>query len=258
MDWADDVTYACHDVEDFFRNGFIPLHLILRLDAADERRTRSTEPFETEVFLNYVQKKRGGPDAFDREQAIEDLREVQNLTKPSGPYDGSHATKVMATSMTTRLIRFFLDGVTLEPTSENGEHLTRYAARLHVPPEKSRVCDLLKELIWFHVIDRPGLASQQRGQRRVVKQLLRWHADDPTRLLPTDRRTEIEDGHGNVLRAACDHVASMTERQALALYQRMAGIDHRGHHGSVRLKCPGFQWASTDRRPNGVCGGGPA
>jgi dGTPase len=45
MDWADDVTYAVHDMSDFFRAGLIPLdRLASRLDESERRR------FFDEVF----------------------------------------------------------------------------------------------------------------------------------------------------------------------------------------------------------------
>jgi dGTP triphosphohydrolase len=75
----------------------------------------------------------------------------------------------------------------------------------------------------FYVIHNPALASQQSGSNRIIKDLLTWHVDEPEYLLPPDRLEEVEK-HQSVLRGCCDHISSLTERQATLLYRRMSGI----------------------------------
>jgi dGTP triphosphohydrolase len=48
MDSCDDVTYAVHDVVDFYRSGFIPLHRLFALAGGPKRRSLSEEG---EAFL---------------------------------------------------------------------------------------------------------------------------------------------------------------------------------------------------------------
>lgn len=226
MDWADDITYACHDVEDFFRAGLIPLHLLLDFPAPDRYgRHSELEPPELASFLDAVEAKYAGGagGGFDRSKATEWMRDLQNLVQVIQPHRGRHEDKQLITSVTSRLISHFLTGIHLEATADPAGPLTRYNARLHIPTDRRQQCDLLKQMIWYFVIDRPELASQQHGQSRVIRELLTWHLADPGRLLPPDRLEELEE-HGNDLRVACDHVASLTERQALDLYYRMSGV----------------------------------
>ncbi|MGW0732156.1 dGTP triphosphohydrolase [Streptomyces sp. NPDC002851] len=215
MDWADDVTYACHDVEDFYRTGLIPLASLFPPPGTAGGETER----EQRRFLDYVQGKRardGVP--FDRSSAQELMAEIGKRLSVPAPYSGSHKDAVAVNRRTADLIDYFTRGITLEV---GGKAAVRYGARLVIPAERRAACDLLKELVWAYVIDRPALATQQHGKRRVVSELLRWSHQSPE-LLPPDRAEELQ-LHGDGLRAAADHVASLTEGQALALHRRLSG-----------------------------------
>lgn len=225
MDWADEVTYACHDVEDFHRAGVIPLDRVFAIPADNPRRAMPLT-FETDQFLLHLAKKAEKKnESFDQTEVVERLREIQNIMLPiEGPYVGDFAGKWVSARSTSGLISYFVTGLELKATP-GAEALTRYGATLEVPTDHKRLVQLLKELIWFYVIDRPGLAGQQLGQRRIVHDLLQWVANDPGRLLPPDRREEYLEQNDEV-RAAADYVSSMTEVQALTLHRRMSGVDY--------------------------------
>lgn len=225
MDWADEVTYACHDVEDFYRAGLIPLDQIFTLPLDNPRRQEQW-PYETEKFLRYLEakheKKHPGAE-FDSDAVRGHLREIANLLLPSGPYAGDFIAKQTTAAATSRLLTHFVSGVALLGHSDGP--LTRYNARLDVPADRRAKVGLLNSLIKCYVIDRPGLAGQQRGQQRIVKDLTTWVAHEPARLLPPDRLEEYE-LHGDPVRSAADYVSSMTEGQALLLHRRMSGVDY--------------------------------
>ncbi|MEW9516970.1 dGTP triphosphohydrolase [Streptomyces tubercidicus] len=215
MDWADDVTYACHDVEDFYRTGLIPLAALFPPDGSAGSDTER----ETRRFLDYVQAKRArAGEAFDRAAALVMMEDIGKRLAVPAPYSGSHEDAVAVNRRTADLISYFTRGIALEV---GGAAAIRYGAQLVIPADRRAACDLLKELVWCYVIDRPALATQQHGKRRVVSELLRWSHDAPE-LLPPDRAEELA-LHGDRLRAAADHVASLTEDQALALHRRLSG-----------------------------------
>lgn len=227
MDWADEVTYACHDVEDFYRAGLIPLDRILALPYRADSRRAVQDPYETEQFLNWLEDAaRRAERTFDRDRSREHLREIQNLLlQPVYPYEGDYNSKQATATATSRLISHFVTGIELRPAGQAGGPLTRYGATLHVPDDRKEKADLLNNLIRFYVIDRPGLAGQQRGQQRIVADLTSWVAHEPKRLLPPDRLEEFRE-HADPIRSAADYVASMTEGQALMLHLRMSGVDY--------------------------------
>jgi dGTPase len=216
MDWADDVTYVCHDVEDFYRTGLIPLTSLFPLAGAAGGETER----ETAHFLDYVQykwKRIGKP--FDRDAAARLMGELATTLAVSHPFQGRHADTVEVNARTADLISLLTSGLSLDV---GGDAPIRYGAALVVPAEHRAACDLLKELLWCYVVDRPEMRTLRHGKQRIVSDLLRWNHASPE-LLPADRAEELE-WHGDSLRAAADHVASLTESQAVALHRRLSGV----------------------------------
>jgi len=222
MDWADDVTYAVHDMEDFYQHGLIPLDRLLNFTSPGG--SAEEESAELERFLNCVQDEwqpeRHGGQAFVRSNAVAAMQRVSQLVSVTEPFHGTREHRALLDDSVSQLIAYFIEGVSLA----DGAY---YDGELTIDPDRRFICDLLKKLVFFYVIERPALAGQQRGQQQVVHDLLTWHAEDAMDrglLLPDDRREELAD-HGLPLRAACDHVASLTEAHALALHRRLGGHD---------------------------------
>ena len=132
-------------------------------------------------------------------------------------FDGTRLAKGRIQATVTDLICFFTDNVHVEGG-------VAYEGRLSVPPDRRLLCNLLKELVWFYVIGKPGLAAQQHGQARIVAELVDWTHEDPTRLLPADRWDEYEQ-HRDLTRAIADHVASLTEPMAINLHGKLSGTN---------------------------------
>lgn len=245
MDWADEVTYACHDVEDFYRAGLIPLGEVLAglpASKTDPRPGAPTEPrYETRHFLDYLKALR--PESYDEDAVLDALLRAKNTIGEVFPYEDNQVGRGSATAATSSLLAYFLGKrtdrerededrkVRLVPAGDGGQ-LTRYAATLYVDPQIRQTCNVLTDLIRCYVIDRSGLATQQQGQRRIMRDLLKWYADDPKRLLPENRLQEFKD-HGDSLRVAADTVSGFTEAEAVRVHRRMAGYDY-GQVGDVR------------------------
>lgn len=218
MDWADDITYAVHDVEDFFRAGLIPLDRF-----ASDARERSR-------FLKSALDRETSDDAFKArmEKAFLDSRLVRYGLP--GPFRGSRYDRSSLRDLTSRLIG---DYVTHSVSLERAGH---DQVQLAIRPDIEAEVRILKELTWYYVIESPSLVAQRFGQRALIRSLFRTfcEAAGVTRdangrdvsIFPLYFRERLEQnryGHRGVKRIVADLISGMSEAQVVAVHQRLTG-----------------------------------
>jgi dGTPase len=208
MDWADDVTYAVHDMDDFFRAGLVPLDRLCNggdeLDAF-QRHLSSRHPERADALTSVA------------ERVFHDL-----VLGFDAPYTGTDQERISLRGTGSRLITRYIDA----PRIELSEGAPVFAVDSNLRDE----VEILKQLAWFYVINRPSLGILQSGHRRVVRELYRAYEtaalENEWRLFPPYyvarlRDTPAEDGRKRVV---VDLIASMTEASAVEVYRRMAGM----------------------------------
>lgn len=227
MDWADDITYAVHDVEDFFRAGLIPLRSLKGPDAW------------ADVIVQG--RRRAGSALADVPQADLDAaahavtaRLDALMVGLDEAYDGSRAHESHLTLLSSQLIGLYVAAAKLVmPDTDQPSGLVIDAAlRCEVL--------LLKELAWYYVINRPGLAGIQYGQAHAIRDLytvmlksiqslnggappqVPFEAD--ARLVPVWARSWLETGVSSE-EVARDIVASLDEDRVHDLTLRYAAIE---------------------------------
>lgn len=217
MDWADDVTYSVHDLEDFYRAGRMPLHLLAHREGR-----------ERESFFQNVFERRKDDRTFG---AKEDLKEaftqvLLSTFSISRAYDGSAEHRAALRNFTAIMIGRFINAAFLE--KDNGKVKLRINADL-----RSEVM-MLKELTWTYVIEASSLAAQQHGQNRIIQDLFTIYteataSESARKIFPTyyrERLAEAGQQRSEDIRTCVDLIASMTESQAIAMHRRLTGQSH--------------------------------
>jgi dGTPase len=213
MDWADDVAYSVHDVEDGLHGGYIALH-DLRVDS-QERAALCAD-----VSATYSQES-----PADLAAVLDELLDDPVL-QPLHHYDGSHRGQVNLKHATSVLTgRLVAAAVNATRARFGPGPLRRYGAELVVPRRTRAECALLKGIALRYVMRRRGAESWYTRQREILTELV--HALtlrapdvlDPVfaplwQAAPDDRMR---------LRVVVDQVASLTDPSAIAWHQRLVG-----------------------------------
>lgn len=212
MDWSDDITYGVHDVEDFYRAGFVPLrelvdgpvHQFPARQLVRDAYGELDEPEPTEADL-------GGAVATT----------VKMFAGETSRFEGTRTDRRRLREFTSMLIGRFVKG-----TSVAG-------GKLVVQPDHRLQVEVLKSLTKLYVVGDPALATQQSGEIRIVRELfdIYWDAllHDSVSVFPARLREEAEMVGGlgitdqRAVRFVADAIASMTEEEAIRTHQRLTG-----------------------------------
>jgi dGTPase len=217
MDWADDITYAIHDMVDFHCAGLIPLHL-LRPTERDGILRPLNEREEKTVFDSFVRRRTKSPDLDEYKAA---LRQALSMTNASHPYEGTQEETRDLWAFTSVLIGIYMDAFTLvdpESTSDGRCAEIRDHAR--------KQTTILKELTWRYVILHNDLATIQHGQRKAISVLFGVFFD----AIKRERLELLPAGFAGLIKAspdvpparwAADYISGLTERDLAKLHHRL-------------------------------------
>jgi len=239
VDMADDVTYAVHDVEDFFRAGLIPLE-----ELRDSRRRDRDRDNIREVT------KRKWRDA-----QIADLWMSEDVqTYPAGSSDQTSHEVIDVPYPSSDEVEYALEKTIYTfPEINSFLALTSQRAQLrqYTSDLISRILDevefddygvrfsthgqlmiqVLKSLTECYVIKNPNLTNQQEGQRFIVQRLLSYYVREMRmkrpESVPGPFREEAEiawlKGDAEILRTASDILSSLTESRAIEIFGQLQG-----------------------------------
>jgi dGTPase len=241
MDWADDVAYAVHDLDDWHRASYMPL---VRLATNAYGAREELRQWILDKWLRKGHIEEG--DVDDVKAIFEDLfcgtegafQEFRNRIEAAEPvWDPSSAAGLRAIrALRSVLFDELLTSVAIiDRPGAPADVSPRYRFQLEVDPVVRRKNELLKELLWHYVVQDSRIGTQQHGQRESVKALFSIHEEaarcGDRRLFPARIQKALEEstGDGERLRLVVDHLSGMTDGFALRRLQRLQGGDSRLH-----------------------------
>lgn len=214
MDWADDIAYSVHDLEDSHRCGLIPWSRVLSGDQSDQ-------------LIERAQVAWFGAPADATKRLMEALASLESLLRGSvqelldEPYDGSRHQRQQLRTMTSVFIDRYIKAAKLQLPDDAGKTII-------IGSDETDEVRVLKQITREYMINNPSLAAQQKGQGLIIASLFRMIADDSGAgvpdYLPNRLRYLWDYADGKPARFAADCISTLTEAEAVGLYARLHGL----------------------------------
>jgi len=212
MDWADDVAYSVHDVEDGVLAGRITLKVL-------------TDAGERAAIAELAAKHFSNQPVSALDAAARDLLRLPVVAEMAG-YDSSPAAQIALKRLTSELVgRFAMAAVAGTRDVYGDGPLSRYAAKLAVPEQVAAEVALLKALALRYVMSDPRRLAVQEGQRQMLAELVGLLARSAPESLDAVFQPPWAAAVGDAakLRVVIDQVASLTDAQAQAWHSWHSG-----------------------------------
>jgi dGTPase len=213
MDWADDITYAIHDMVDFYCAGPIPLHLLVSQSDGDLARREWTQFFDS-----VCEQRENERIAQDRKRFEEALRTAFGLAGLDGPFIGSQKQSSTVWRFSSELISRYVGAIKLvEPAKSKDRRC------IEIGSAAGDQTTILKQLTWHYVIRRSDLATLQHGQKAMIQSLFNAYKvaieKKKWELFPVGFAQLIRsNGQIPPARWAVDYISGLTERQVIELH----------------------------------------
>jgi len=231
MDWADDVAYSVHDLEDGLYAGLITI-------------TDLNSPAERALVTQTTAATYCGDDV-SLDELAEVLDSLVALDFWPVAYDATPAAQAALKNLTSNLIGRFCQAAeqaTLAAHPATTDHpgysesvisssgifgtrapLNRYAADLVVPRRQRLECALLKGITARYVMTRPGVVKAQARERKLLAELaLAVERGAPQTLDPLLRPSwDAARSDPERRRVVIDQIACLTDTSAIAWHHRL-------------------------------------
>ena len=215
MDWADDVAYSVHDVEDGLHAGlvtFAQLH---------DHSERTLVALAAHRFYCAP----GSATVAELTAVFDDLMALDCWPKS---FDGGPDSLAALKNLTSELVGRFCVAAQDATRASCGEangggRLTRYACDLVVPRTQRLECALLKAVAAHYVMTREGAAAAQARERELIAELaVTVRIGAPQTLDPVFRPAwETASSAAARRRVVIDQIASLTDTSAIAWHRRL-------------------------------------
>ncbi|WP_326938159.1 deoxyguanosinetriphosphate triphosphohydrolase [Amycolatopsis cynarae] len=216
MDWADDVAYSVHDVEDGVLAGRISLRVL-------------TDREERAAVAELAAKHFSGQPVSALEGAAEGLLELPVVAALARTgFDASFRAQAALKRLTSELVGRFASVVVTGTRRGHGDGpLTRYVADLEIPARVAAEVALLKAVALRYVMSDPRRRALQEGQRELLVELVERLCHRAPESLDAVFHPAWEAAGDDAarLRVVIDQVATLTDAQAHAWHAW-----HTGRH----------------------------